>query len=452
MKRLTIKFRITLWCLIMTALASGAALNLLFAGEKHMALEYYQETLESTSRIASGAIQYDNGKLEIDRDLDDLPNVRVAVYSKSGELVYGQQRFILPFEANTYRETTGRTGVRWYVFDSYLNFGKDPELWLRLFISMDSMENLFSHRSDLFMLVLPVLIILATAGGYLIARNAVTPVIRITHTAESIADGKDLNKRIALGGAKDELYHLSKVFDDMLERLDNAFERERRFTSDVSHELRTPIAGIIAQSDFALSDNANDNDRRVALETIRQRAGDMSTLIGKLLTLSRMDSGHLSLHPEMIDLSMMLEIAALQVEDAALEKGMSVIVEGNDSIEAECDQTMITQAVLNMATNAVKYGCPADKKGIIRLSASLNNGFASITVSDNGPGIDPEKLPCIFDRFYQADDSRHQDGAGLGLALVRQIAHMHGGDVDVENLPDGGCRFTIRFPAKGGVK
>jgi len=451
MKRLTIKVRITLWCLIMTTLASGVALNLLFAGEKQMTLGYYQETLESTAHIAAGAIRYEDGMLDIDRDLDDLPNVRVALYSESGELVYGQQRFELPFEPNVYRETTGRTGVQWYVLDTHLDFGNDPGLWLRLFISTDSMANLFNHRSDLFMLVLPVLVIFATVGGYLIARNAVKPVIRITRTAESIADGKDLNKRIALPGARDELYHLSQVFDDMLERLDKAFERERRFTSDASHELRTPIAGILAQSDFALSDAADDEDRRAALETIRNRASDMSGLIGKLLTLSRMDAGQMPIRPEPLDLNMMLEIAAMQIEDAALEKGMTVIIEDNGPTEAICDQTMMTQAVLNLVSNAVKYGKPLGSPGEIRLSAFTRDGMASISVADNGPGIDPEKLPRIFDRFYQADDSRHQDGAGLGLALVRQIARLHDGDVAVESVPGAGSRFTIYFPSKGGT-
>ena len=451
MKRLTIKVRITLWCLLVTTLAAGAALNLLFEGERRMTLGYYQETLQSTAQIAAGKIQYDNGALEIDRDLDELPNVRVAIYDMNGELIYGQQRFDLPFEADIYRQTTGRTGVQWYVLDTRMDMGSHPDLWLRLFISIDSMANLFDHRSDLLLLILPVLIIFATLGGYLIARNAVKPVIRISRTAESIADGKDLNKRIALPGARDELYHLAQIFDDMLERLDKAFAREHRFTSDASHELRTPIAGILAQSEFALSDAADENDRRAALESIRSRAGDMSALIGKLLTLSRMDAGQMPIQPEPIDLAMMLEIAAMQMEEAAIEKGMSIIVEECPPTEVMCDQTMMMQAVLNLTGNAVKYGCPADGGGEIHLETFIRDDTAFITVSDNGPGVDPEKLPRIFDRFYQADDSRHHDGAGLGLSLVKQIVRLHNGDVFAENLPDGGCRFTIQIPRKGGI-
>lgn len=451
MRHLTIKVRITLWCLLMAALAAGATLNLLFVGEQRMATGYYQETLQSTAQIAAGGIRYDGGKLEIDRDLDDLPNVRVAIYTTGGDLVYGQQRFELPFEANVYRNTTGRTGVQWYVLDTYLDYGDNPSLWLRLFISTDSMSNLFSHRSDLVLLVLPVFIIFATLGGYMIARNAVKPVVQITRTAESIADGKDLNKRISLPSARDELYHLAQIFDAMLERLDKAFERERRFTSDASHELRTPIAGILAQSDFALSESADEEDRRIALETIRSRASDMSDLIGKLLTLSRMDAGQMPMHRETLNLGMMLEIAAMQFEETALESNISIVIEDVSPVEAVCDQTMMTQAVLNLISNAIKYGKPESGNGEIRLSAAVENGAAHIRVSDNGPGIAPESLPHLFDRFYQADQSRHHDGAGLGLALVRQIAQLHGGDVTVESAPGKGCSFTIHFPAKGGI-
>lgn len=451
MKRLTIKARITLWCLLMTALAAGAALNLLFAGEQRMTLSYYQETLQSTAQIAAAGIQYDGGKLEIDRDLDDLPNVRTAIYTANGELIYGQQRFDLPFESGVYREATGRTGVQWYVLDTYMEFGDEPDLWLRLFISTDSMSNLFSHRSDLLLLILPVLVILATLGGYMIARNAVKPVIRITRTAESIADGNDLNKRIDLPGARDELYHLAQVFDDMLERLNSAFEREHRFTSDASHELRTPIAGILAQSDFALSEAADDADRRQALENIRSRASDMSDLVGKLLTLSRMDAGHMPVHPESIDLNVMLEITAMQFEEAAAEKDLSIIVENSAPVQAICDQTMMTQAVFNLVSNAVKYGKSPSRSGEIRLSAFVERGIAHISVSDNGPGIDPESLPRLFDRFFQADSSHHHEGAGLGLALVKQIALLHGGDVCAESTPGKGSRFTIHFPTEGGI-
>ena len=275
--------------------------------------------------------------------------------------------------------------------------------------------------------LLPALVVVAGVGGYFIARRAFRPVTRIARTAESIIDGKDLQKRIGLQGARDELYRLSKVFDDMLDRLERSFERERRFTSDASHELRTPVAAILAQADFALSDIANEEDREEALRDIRLRAGQMSTLIGRLLALTRMDAGQTRMELERIDLADIAEVAAMQVEEGAAARGMTVECAVDGPVWAMCDQTMLTQALLNLAENAVKYG---REGGHIRIAARAEGETARLIVEDDGPGIEPDALPHIFERFYQGDRSRNAGGAGLGLSLVQLIAKLHGGSVE----------------------
>lgn len=449
MRRISIKTRVVIWCILLVAITGAISLMIFSMGEKQMSLRYFEDTLSNAAQMAADDIQYIRGALEIDRNLDDLPNVRVVVYSLNGELIYGQERFELSFEDAAFRQAIGRTGVRWYVLDKRLDFGENPGLWLRLFISMESTENLYSHRWDLMTLSLPALLLLAAAGGYLISRNAFKPVARIAHTAESIFDGKDLKKRIGLKGSRDEIYRLASVFDDMLTRLDEAFERERRFTSDASHELRTPVAGILAQSDFALSPSADDEDRRAALLEIHRRAGDMSILIGRLLALTRMDAGHTPLRPEKVNLTMALEIAALELEDEAARKGMVILCKTDEPIEALCDQAMITQAILNMVSNAVRYGQRPDGGGTVLLNAWMDGDCACVSIRDDGPGIPEDDLPHIFERFYQADASRHQEGTGLGLALVRQIAHLHGGEVTAASIPGEGAEFILRFPAKG---
>ena len=274
-------------------------------------------------------------------------------------------------------------------------------------------------------------------------RTPTRPVTRIARTAESIIDGKDLQKRIGLQGARDELYRLSKVFDDMLDRLEHSFERERRFTSDASHELRTPVAAILAQADFALSDIANEEDREEALRDIRLRAGQMSTLIGRLLALTRMDAGQTRMEMERMDLADIAEVAAMQVEEGAAARGMTVECAVDGPVWAMCDQTMLTQALLNLAENAVKYG---REGGHIRIAARAEGETARLIVEDDGPGIEPDALPHIFERFYQGDRSRNAGGAGLGLSLVQLIAKLHGGSVEAESAPGVGSRFTMILP------
>lgn len=446
MKRLSIKIRVTLWYTLLMAVIAMVALLVLFTGAQRMIINYYQGTLRSTAQLAQDDITYEHDRLEIDRNLDDLPNVRVAIYTLDGELIYGRHEFDLPFEAGMFREALGRTGTRWYVLDTPMNFDDNAHIWLRLFISMDTTANLTLLGGELLAVILPVLVLLAAIGGYLITRRAFRPVAQIACTAESIADGSDLKKRIALDGAHDEIHRLSRVFDDMLERLQQSFEREQRFTADASHELRTPVTAILAQSDYALSESAGPQDKDAALQDIHQRAAQMSGLIGRLLTLTRMDAGQTPLAPEDMDLNMLLEIVAQQLEPEAEARAMRIVIEDNPEITGCCDQTMMTQAVLNLVGNAIRYG---RQGGCIRLAALTEPGGWKISVTDDGPGIASEDLPHIFDRFYQADRSRRREGAGLGLALVKQIAELHGGHVTVESTPGVGSCFTIHIPQTG---
>ena len=443
MKRLSIKARVTFWYTLLVALIALLAAAALFYSAQRMMGNYYEEALTSTAQLALDDVRMEDGELEIDRNLDELPSVRVALYTQSGDLIYGKWRFDLPFEEGVIRPATERSGERWYVLDTRMSFAGAKGIWLRCYISADAAANLDDMGMTLLLAFLPVLVVVAGVGGYLIARRAFRPVTRIARTAEGIIDGKDLKKRIALEGARDELYRLSKVFDDMLDRLEHSFERERRFTSDASHELRTPVAAILAQADFALSDIANAEDKEEALRDIRLRAGQMSTLIGRLLALTRMDAGQTRLELERIDLAGIAEAAVMQVEEAAVARGMAVECASSGPVWAMCDQTMLTQALLNLAENAVKYG---REGGHIRLAVQAAGAEARLTVEDDGPGIAPGALPHIFERFYQGDRSRHAGGAGLGLSLVQLIAKLHGGRVEVASTPGKGSCFSLILP------
>ena len=359
MKRLSIKARVTFWYTLLVALIALLAAGALFWSAQRMMDNYYEEALVGTTQLALNDVRMEDGQLEIDRNLDDLPSVRVSLYTQAGDLIYGKWRFDLPFEENAIRPATERSGERWYVLDTRMSFPDAEDIWLRCYISADAAANLSDMSATLLMALLPALVVVAGVGGYFIARRAFRPVTRIARTAESIIDGKDLQKRIGLQGARDELYRLSKVFDDMLDRLEHSFERERRFTSDASHELRTPVAAILAQADFALSDIANEEDRAEALRDIRLRAGQMSTLIGRLLALTRMDAGQTRMELDRVDLADIAEVVAMQVEEGAAARGMTVECALDGPVWAMCDQTMLTQALLNLAerADALLIGC-----------------------------------------------------------------------------------------------
>lgn len=442
--KLSIKLRVTLLCTLLSAMIAAAALIALVAGEQRMLQDYYLNSLVATAQLAHSEIVYEDGELEIDRDLDDLPSTHIAVYSLEGDLVYGRRRVELPFEEAALRRTEDDAGNDWFVYDSLLRFDGGPSLWLRCVQSAEASRGLLNSRSRMGLLIFPVLILLAGVGGYFIAWRAFHPVARIVRTAESIADGADLKKRIELRGAKDELYDLARTFDAMFERLDRAFEREQQFTSDASHELRTPVTSILTQSEFALSPAATEADRAQALAQIHAKAADMAELIRRLLLLARMDAGHLPLEWEHVDMGLLAELASESLQDAAAARHML--------LEARCvpavvwgDQTMLMQAVLNLVENAVRHG---REGGHICVRVEISEDVR-LYVEDDGPGIPAESLPHLFERFYQTDASRHSGGAGLGLSLVWRIARLHGGDVGVQSGPGIGTVFTLRLPKSG---
>lgn len=443
MKQLTIKARITILCTLLAAAIAMLALGVSYLNEQRMADAYFRDTLASTAQLARDDIRMEDGALEIDRNLDELPNVRVAIYNRDGDLIYGRQRFPLEFEAGSIRDAYGRDGTHWIVQDTLLELDGGESLWLRCFMSADAVESMRGVQTDILLVLMPVLILLAALGGWHIARNSVRPLSQITETAEGIAEGADLKKRIALTGARDEIYRTARVFDDMLERLDGAFERERRFTSDAAHELRTPVAGILAQSEAALAPEADENDRVEALKEIRGRSRHMSLLIQRLLGLARLDARRALEGAEPVDIAMLAALAAESMEERAQARDMRVSVDVPAEALVWGDQTMLTQAALNLTENAINHG---REGGFVKLGVEKRDGSWRLSVTDDGPGIPPEHQERIFERFYQADASRSNRGFGLGLPLVRRIVQLHGGSLQLDSAPGRGSCFALILP------
>lgn len=432
MRAISIRLKVTIWYTMLVAVLAAMAILSVAAVRARVEVRYYRETLESTAKLAADDIAYDGGEIVVDRNMDEMANVRVAVYDESGDLIYGKTRFDADFDPERIHRATDRAGGHWYVKDTKVKTG-GGDVWLRLYIASDASEAM-NMRGLTFMLVLaPVIVILAAAGGWAITKAAFKPVVHISRTAESIMDGRDLKKRVALPQARDEIFRLAKVMDTMLERLDASFERERRFTSDAAHELRTPIAAIMAQSEMGL----DGGDMEAALRDIRRRAAGMSSLVGELLALTRMAEGRAKVEMEMVDAA---EICRAVSE--ITESGAEVSESGDCCVM--CDQSMITRAVMNLVENAVKYA--GTEKGIW-IDVSGGEKDVRIEVRDGGSGIAPEDMEHIFERFYQGDKARSGQGAGLGLAMVKQIAMLHGGEVTVKN--DGGAVFTLVLPRKG---
>ncbi|HEV8440247.1 MAG TPA: ATP-binding protein [Methylomirabilota bacterium] len=296
---------------------------------------------------------------------------------------------------------------------------------------------------DTLVVLIPLGVALAAAGGAIIARTALRPVHEMTLAARRIT-ADDLGQRISLRGTADELDRLAETLNGMLVRLAAAFAEMRRFAADAAHELRTPLTALKGGIEVSLRADRSAQEYRQVLISSLEEVERLIRLAEDLLLLSRATAG-----PETPRGSVELEPLLLEVFDvgARLAQGTGVSVRINDVSPARVrgDALALRRALRNLVENAVKY-TPAGGK--VELSLTSGDGHASLAVQDTGIGMAPADTARIFEPFVRLDAARGREtgGAGLGLAIARAIVLSHGGIVTLESQPGAGSRFTIRLP------
>ena len=281
-------------------------------------------------------------------------------------------------------------------------------------------------------LAVPLTLLVASAGGLFLAARALDPIDRITRAAAAIG-AEDLSRRLNLRGHHDEVGRLAATFDRMLDRLDHAFRRQRQFTADAS------------QIDVALDRRRSQAEYEDLLRSLREDAARMSQLVSELLTLARADGGQQLLSREELDLGDLVRSVVPAMQPIALQRGVQLIEQVQSDVRVWGDQTRLTQLVINLIDNALRY---TPSGGEATVSVARVGASATLRVEDTGVGIDGEHLPHVFERFYRADPSRArgEGGAGLGLAISRWIAQAHGDDIAVESRLGQGSAFTVHLP------
>ncbi|NLM97729.1 MAG: HAMP domain-containing protein [Halanaerobiaceae bacterium] len=278
--------------------------------------------------------------------------------------------------------------------------------------------------------------------GYTITRRTLKPIISITETAKEIS-GSDISKRLDVSGPEDELTDLARTFNSMLDRLDEAFQRQRQFVSDASHELRTPIAVI--QGYANLLDRWGKEEiavRDEAIEAIRKEAKTMKSLIENLLFLARGDNNKINMRKSEFSLNELVE-EVLQ-ETRLITDKLKVSCQRLDQVVIKADRELIKQMLRSFIDNSIKYTPPG---GELRLELIRGERYIEIIIEDTGIGIPREELPHIFERFYRVDKSRSvKKGAGLGLSIAKWIIDQHGGEVKVESGPGEGTKVCVLLP------
>jgi heavy metal sensor kinase len=316
--------------------------------------------------------------------------------------------------------------------------------WVQVVRSLRPVSNALAALATQLYIILPLAVLIAAIASYFLAGRALRPLTRIARTAEQIGPST-LGKRIGYRGPADEVGAMATAFDGMLDRVQAAFVRERRFSADASHELRTPLAAIKSGIGVSLSRRRTAKEHLATLKTLDGQVDQLIRLCDDLLVLARGGRPR-SADSETVDLTSLLELAVEQFEPLAEERFIAVRTNIRRRLTVEGFPDDLIRLFLNLLGNAVKY-TPAG--GLVTVDARKQHGHVHVSISDTGPGIAEEHLPHLFEPFYQVDParSRTESGTGLGLAIAYEIAGAHGGAIDVHSVVDEGTTFEVTLPA-----
>lgn len=438
-------FMVLVTCLCLAVLFSLSGNEILTSAQMHLR-ERVQESADE--------IELEDGEFEIDSDFYSLDNnVYLALYDTGGNFLYGKVPPGLEqdpqFEDGKIQMVKSGT-EQWYVYDVQYEMENGQEFYIRGVVSVTETQKEFLIAVRFAVILLPLTVILTALIGYRLIRRTLLPVRQMTETVQEIQKDGDLSRRIGVSQetGKDEFYQLAGTFDGMLESLEQAFLRERQFTSDVSHELRTPVSVILAQCEASLNRTDLSEEQRKEILLIRKKAGEMSQMISQLLLLSRADQGRQQLNKEEINISELTEIIVEEQKMLAQRRKIEVHTEIEPDITGYLDESFYIRMLDNLISNAVSYG---KEGGNIKVTLHQIPSGVRGTVEDDGIGISRDDQVHIWGRFYRVDASRtgKEDGShsGLGLSMVKWIAQAHGGNVRVESeLGKGSCfTFELKF-------
>ena len=453
--RLTILYGVLL-AVALAIYAAGSALYFLHDLTRQLdaSLDRDVETVEGILSFSSGggiALASHEGEA---RGEDSDRGYLLEVWSPDGQLLYRSEELdglslgpLPQLQQGRWREKphsyrlANNQRVR---VTSRLHHMQGRVVVVRLALSEEPLWDEFWDMVSVLGIGLPVMVLLIGFTGYIVAGRAIQPVEAMAQRAGRIS-AEHLNERLHIENPDDELGRLGTAFNQTLARLETSFEQLRRFTADASHELRTPLTAIRSVGEVALQTHGDAPYYRDMIGSMLEEVDRLTRLVESLLTISRADAGHIHLQKSSVRLLDLAQESAALLDVLAEEKNQKIVVDGDPSVTTQADRLILRQALINLIDNAVKYS-PAG--GRIRVDVHAADGNAVVKVRDSGPGIPPEHMEKVFERFYRVDKarSRAEGGAGLGLSIVQWSVSAHGGKVELDRNEESGCAFVIHLP------
>mgnify|MGYP001550685055 CR=1 FL=1 len=457
---MTLRARFALWICLMMLATLGAFGAFVYFSVSHWLSSSLDDSLRlgATQLIATADV--DDGKLQVDDDpvildaglTDELRSrgLSIQIFGPSGAVLQSLGPYAsLAVEPAVLREAlAGRsslhtrpdpegTGSVRVLTQPMLIDGKVGAV-IQIAESLRSIDALRERLLLSLLLGSPMIVAAAGVGGYYLAGRALRPIDHIVATARRIS-AHDLTERLGLPPSRDEVGRLAGTFDEMLGRLDEAFQRERRFSNDAAHELRTPLAAMQSILSVIAEQRRTPAEYEAALADLSEETDKLRALTDDLLRLARAEASAPLWEP--VDLAELVPdvVDSLRPLTDPDRVRLSCLSDGDTSVVGDTDA--LIRLLVNLLDNAIKH-TPA---GSIAVTVQGLPDEVRIAVTDTGDGIAAEHLPHVFDRFYRAEESRTTAGTGLGLAICREIVHTHGGDIEVTSEPGAGSTFTVRL-------
>ncbi len=295
----------------------------------------------------------------------------------------------------------------------------------------------------LYLIIIPAGLILTGLAAYFISKAAFKPIVQMSDTAKNIS-AENLDKRLELPKAKDEVRALSVTLNEMIERIDNAFESQKRFVANASHEIRTPLTVIQTELEI-LERKLKDSETKESIKIALSEIEGLTKLTSSLLTIAKLDSSQARLNLNQTRIDELIAECAQAMNQAAIKKGIQINLSIDDAIEIKADNEKLKSVFLNLIDNAIKYSMNGSSVTII-LGGIVDNKIR-ISIQDTGPGISLSEIPYIFNRFYRSNEIRAEvSGNGLGLAIAKEIVELHKGEITVESKEGEGTIFNVTLP------
>lgn len=446
----TIRARLTAWYALALAAMMIVYASATFIAVRHEFREQLDERLHGDFEAAERGLTRTAGDrvtwASTHEDADQETRV-YEVWSATGEQIHRSGASVtLPpppptSAAYAYRyETIEANGGYWRTVAAPVTIS-GLDVVLRVSQSEERVREELREVLVVLVLGLPLVVLLAGAGGYLLARRALSPIDHLASEAQRITADR-LHERLKVPNESDEIGRLTAVINQTIGRLESSFDQLRRFTADSSHELRTPLAVVRGLGEAAVAERRSPAEYEEAIGSMLEEVDRMSGLVDTLLRLARGDAGTIRLSREDLDLGQLVREVALALGILAEERNQAIAFDIAEGIKVSVDRLVLREALSNVIDNAIKYG---PRGSSITVRVQREGPGALIAVSDNGPGVPVELRERVFDRFFRVDASRtrHAGGAGLGLAIAKWAVEVHDGRISVHEPLTGGAEFRI---------